>query len=81
MCKEAKEEEIHLTSGRCKVYGDLTEKYSDLTDENSLVLFFKEVLARRDLLDKDMLHPVGGANTNVGANPVSIDRISQSRVL
>ena len=67
-------------SGQCKVYGDLTEKYSDLTDENSLVQFFKEVLARREELDKEMLHPVGGAITNVGANPVSYDRISQFRV-
>ena len=78
-CQEAKEEECHLTSGQCKVYGDLTEKYSDLTDVNSLVQLFQEVLARRDKLDKLLLHPVGGVNTNVGANPVSFERISQSR--
>ena len=76
-CQEAREEECHLTSGQCKVYGDLTEKYSDLTDVNSLVSLFQEVLARRDKLDKVLLHPVGGDNTNVGANPVSFDRTSQ----
>ena len=79
-CTEAREEEAHLTSGQCKVYGDLTDKYCDLTDENSLVQFFKEVLARREELDKELLHPVGGAITNVGANPVSHNRISQSRI-
>ena len=79
-CTEAREEEAHLISGQCKVYGDLTDKYCDLTDENSLVQFFKEVLARREKLDKELLHPVGGAITNVGANPVSHNRISQSRV-
>ena len=78
-CQEAREEECHLTSGQCKVYGDLTEKYSDLTDVNSLVQLFQEVLSRRDQLDKGLLHHVGGVNTNVGANPVSFNRISQLR--
>ena len=78
-CEEAKEEEIHITSGHCKVYGDLTEKYTDLTDDNSLVQLFTEVLARRDQLDRALLHPVGGANTNVGANPINIDGIRQFR--
>lgn len=78
-CKEAKEEECHLTSGQCKVYGDLTEKFSDLTEINSLVQLFQEILARRDKLDKELLHPVGGANTNVGANPLTLDGIRQFR--
>ena len=78
-CQEAKEEEIHLTSGHCKVYGDLAEKYTDLTDDNSLVQLFQEVLARRDQLDRALLHPVGGANTNVGANPINTDGIRQFR--
>ena len=41
-CKEAREEELHLMSGQCKVYGDLTHKFSDLTDDNALVDFFQE---------------------------------------
>ena len=32
---------------------------------------------RRDKLGKELIHPVGGVNTNVGANPVIYDRISQ----
>ena len=66
-------------SGECKVYGDLTEKYPDFTNDNSLVSFFTEVLARRDVLDKEQLHPVGGVNTDVGANSVVTDGISRSR--
>ena len=80
-------------SGQCKVYGDLTEKYPDFTDDNSLVQFFTEVLDRRDRLDKEQLdkerldkeqldkerlHPVGGVNTDVGANPVLADGIRRS---
>ena len=69
-CQEAREEELHLLSGQCKVYGDLTHKYSNLTDDNALVDFFQEVLARREELDKELNNPVGGVSTNVGANSV-----------
>ena len=51
-CKEAREDESHLTSGQCKVYGDLSENIPDLTDDESLVQFFIDVLARRDMLEK-----------------------------
>jgi hypothetical protein len=77
-CEESREEESHLLSGQCKVYGDLTHKYSDLTDMDALVEFFKEVLARREELDKRLKNPVGGVCTNVGANSVLFDGISQS---
>ena len=50
-CEESREEESHLLSGRCKVFGDLTEGFSDLTDDNELVEFFAAVLSRRDQLD------------------------------
>ena len=66
-------------SGLCEVYGDLTHKFNDLTDDDALVQFFQEVLARREELDKLENSPVGGANTNVVANSVIYDRISQSR--
>ena len=52
-CKEEREEEAHLMSGKCTVFGDLAFKYNDLTDDESLVQFFSEVLARRDELDKE----------------------------
>ena len=51
LCEESREDESHLLSGRCKVYGDLTEGFSDLTDDEDLVQFFAAVLSRRDQLD------------------------------
>ena len=39
-------------SGQCKVYGDLTLQYDDLTNDDNLVSFFNDVLARREELDK-----------------------------
>ena len=78
-CKQAREEELHLVLGQCQVYGDLTHKFSNLTDDNSLVQFFQEVLARREEMDKLQRNPVGGDNTDVVANSVSSDGISQSR--
>ena len=50
-CQESREDESHLLSGRCKVYGDLTEGFNDLTADEELVQFFAAVLSRRDQLD------------------------------
>ena len=52
LCLESIEEESHLKSGECKVYGDLTYKYSDLTCDDNLADLFREVLARREQLIK-----------------------------
>ena len=40
-------------SGQCEVYGDLTEKYNDLIDIESLIQFFNDVLERTYILDKE----------------------------
>ena len=79
-CLKAREDEAHLLSGRCSVYGDLTSKYSDLSSDDDLVGLFTDILARRDELDR-VSTPVGGGITNVGANPGQQTRISQSRDL
>ena len=39
-------------------------------NDNTLFEFFKEVLARREGLDKELNNPVGGVSTNVRANSV-----------
>ena len=72
LCKEAREEESHLKSGNCSVYGDSVRKYSDLTEDDSLVKFFTEVLARRDELEYQIPDqiPGGGEDNTVGANSV-----------
>ena len=65
LCKKSREEEVHLLSGQCQVYGDLTHNYSDLTEDDQLVQFFSDVLARRDALET-----LGGGDfTTAGANP------------
>ena len=65
LCKEAREEESHLMSGKCSIYGDLALKYKDFSKDEVLVQFFTEVLARRD-----QLSPGGGEDTTVGARSV-----------
>ena len=60
LCQKSREEESHLKSGECTVYGDLTNKYSDLTSDENLADLFREVLARRDQLTKQANMPVGG---------------------
>ena len=49
-CGNAREEESHLISGNCEVYGDIRDKFENLDDDQNLVKFFNEVLARRDVL-------------------------------
>ena len=51
-CGEAREEESHLISGTCQVYGEIRHKYSNLNDDKQLVDFFNEVLSRRDELEE-----------------------------
>ena len=51
-CKVEKENESHLLSGKCDVYGEIWKKYSNLDDDDNLVKFFNEVLEMRDVLDE-----------------------------
>ena len=50
-CREVREEEAHLLSGSCRVYGDIRRLYGDLDDEEDLISFFNQVLERREELD------------------------------
>ena len=70
LCQNSREEESHLLSGQCQVYGDLTDKYSNLTDDNQLVQLFSDILARREALET-----LGGGDlTTVSANPDHVDQ-------
>ena len=51
-CKTKKEEESHLLSGECTVYGDLRRTYGDLSEDKQLVNFFSAVLERRERLEE-----------------------------
>ena len=46
LCGEREEQE-HVRL-HCNVYKDIREKYDDLTSDDNLVGFYREVLARRD---------------------------------
>ena len=46
-----REEEKHLTSGNCKVFGDLVDPNLDLTKDENLVNLFSNILERRDTKD------------------------------
>ena len=50
-CGEEKEEESHLLGGRCRIYGDIRDKYGELEDDEDLITFFNEVLERREELE------------------------------
>ena len=56
-CQIVAEEESHLLSGNCQVFGTIREKYGDLHDDESLVSFFNEVLSRRDEIDEQAKVP------------------------
>ena len=69
-CQKSQEEDVHLLLGQCQVYGDLIEKYSDLTEDDQLVQFFGDVLARQDALET-----LGGGDiTTAGAYPDPSDK-------
>ena len=53
-CMGAREEEDHLTSGQCPVYGDLVTEQGDLENDNNLVSLFKEILSRREKMDTEV---------------------------
>ena len=44
---------MHLLSGKCDVYGEIRGRYGNLDNDNDLVKFFSEVLARRDKLEEE----------------------------
>ena len=52
-CGFAKEEEQHLLSGNCEVYGEIRAGYSNFNDDEQLVKFFNEVLDMRDKLEEE----------------------------
>jgi hypothetical protein len=51
-CGKAREEERHLTSGKCEKYKDISERHKDLGSDEALLAFFKEILERREELDE-----------------------------
>ena len=52
-CKQEKEEEGHILSGKCNVYSDLISQFGDLAEDKNLVQFFQAVLDRREELEEE----------------------------
>ena len=50
-CREEREEESHLLSGTCRVYGSIRRKYGELDEDEDLISFFNEVLEKREELE------------------------------
>ena len=50
-CNVEREDESHLLSGNCQVYGDIRDRYGNMEDDKVLVSFFSEVLARRERVE------------------------------
>ena len=50
-CTQEKEQESHILSGNCDIYGDIRRKHLVNSDE-SLMRFFREVMQRREALEE-----------------------------
>ena len=65
-CGTAPEQEQHLTSGECPLYKDIWEQHSDITDDQGLVIMYREILARKDVIDSAV---VAGTDATGGRQP------------
>ena len=52
-CKLSTEDEDHIVSGQCPVYGGLRTQCGDLGEDRNLVAFFKAILDMRDKLEEE----------------------------
>ena len=51
-CLKAQENEKHLISGECEIYGEIRDEFQNLDDIENLTKFFDAVLKKRDELDE-----------------------------
>ena len=52
-CKISIEDEGHIVSGQCPVYGGLRTQFGDLGEDRNLVAYFTAVLDRREELEEE----------------------------
>ena len=72
-CLKTVEEEGHIVSGQCEVYGDLRSQFGDLQEDKNLVQYFQAVLDRRDILEEEDRRQQS-STAAVGASLISGDR-------
>ena len=77
-CGSYREEEDHIISGHCEVYGDLRSQFGDRKEDKNLVMYFQAVLDRRDNLEEEDRRQQS-STAAVGARPFPAngDRTSQ----
>ena len=74
-CLKTVEEEGHIVSGQCEVYGDLRSLLGDLQGDKNYVQYFQAVLDRRDILQEEDSRQ-HSSTAAVGPSLVSGDRES-----
>ena len=72
-CLKTVEEEGHIVSGQCEVYGNLRSQFGDLQEDKNLVQYFQAVLDRRDILE-EVDRRQQSSTAAVGASLISGDR-------
>ena len=77
-CGSEREEEGHIVSGHCEVYGDLRTQFGDLSEDENLVKYFQAVLDRRDNLEEEDRRQQS-STAAVGARTVPGDRDGTSQ--
>ena len=55
LCRVEVEEESHLLSGKCTVYGDLRSMVVDVRDDHQLATFFAAILERREQMEEPVV--------------------------
>ena len=75
MCQLLKtlEEDSHIVSGQCEVYGNRRSQFGDLQEDKNLVQYFKAVLDRIDILEEEDRRQ-HSSTAAVGASLISGDR-------
>ena len=52
-CRNEREQENHLRSGQCSVYGDLKDRFPNLEDDSQLAKLFSAIIERRSSLEEE----------------------------
>ena len=68
-CGGKLEEESHLLSGECPVYGDMVGMVGNRRDDEQLVAFFAAVLERREQLEEQPSRPMVARQATDIASP------------
>ena len=69
-CTLFRESEEHLRDGTCQTYGEIRKKYGNLENDADLVLFFKEILTRRQEMEDQEMQEMQEMQKSSAARPL-----------